>query len=262
SAAWIWSRINRVGRSRYNLMREKLGYLDGGSETLLQAMAAAIQAGGGEIRLSTPVQQVITDNGNVSGVKLVDGSTENFDQVISTIPLPFVPRLIPDLPEPVLEQYRALDNIAVVCVIAKLRQPLTDKFWLNINDPDMDIPGLVEYSNLRPLEHAVVYVPFYLPADHQMYADSDQTFADKVLRYMQTIKPSLRADDVIDIKVSRYRYAQPICPPGFLSKLPPYKTAIDGLWVADTSFYYPQDRGISESLDFGRKLAREAVSFR
>src|SRR5690606_488824 len=67
SAAWIWSGINRVGRSRYNLMREKLGYLDGGSESLLQAMAAANQAGGGEIRLSTPVQQVITDNGNVSG---------------------------------------------------------------------------------------------------------------------------------------------------------------------------------------------------
>ena len=38
SAAWIWSRIRRLGTSRYSLMREKLGYLDGGSETLLQAM--------------------------------------------------------------------------------------------------------------------------------------------------------------------------------------------------------------------------------
>ena len=37
SAAWIWSRIRRIGRSRYSLMREKLGYLEGGSSTLLDA---------------------------------------------------------------------------------------------------------------------------------------------------------------------------------------------------------------------------------
>lgn len=29
SAAWIWSRIKRIGTSRYDLFREKLGYLDG-----------------------------------------------------------------------------------------------------------------------------------------------------------------------------------------------------------------------------------------
>ena len=33
---------------------------------------------------------------------------------------------------------------------------------------------------------------------------------------------------------------------------------VQGLWVADTSYYYPEDRGISESIGFGRKMAREA----
>lgn len=261
SAAWIWSRIHRVGRSRYSLMREKLGYLEGGSETLLQAMAAAITTGGGRIFLSSPVQRVITTQGRVSALQLAgQDSVVPVDQVISTVPMPFVPQLIPDLPDAVLAQYRALNNIAVVCVIVKLREALTDKFWLNINDPHMDIPGLVEYSNLRPLPHAVVYVPFYLPTDHPSFADSDTVFADKVRRYLKTIKPALRDNDVLDIRVSRYRHAQPICPPEFLSQLPPYQTGIDGLWVADTSCYYPQDRGISESIDFGRRLAREAVT--
>ncbi|WP_319025840.1 FAD-dependent oxidoreductase [Acidithiobacillus albertensis] len=39
SAAWIWTRIKRIGSSRYSMMREKLGYLEGGSETLLNARA-------------------------------------------------------------------------------------------------------------------------------------------------------------------------------------------------------------------------------
>jgi hypothetical protein len=33
------------------------------------------------------------------------------------------------------------------------------------------------------------------------------------------------------------------------------------LWVADTSYYYPEDRGISESIGFGRRMAREAVNY-
>jgi hypothetical protein len=35
---------------------------------------------------------------------------------------------------------------------------------------------------------------------------------------------------------------------------------VEGLWVADTSHYYPEDRGISESIGFGRAMAREAVA--
>ena len=179
--------------------------------------------------------------------------------MISTIPLPYVPQIMPDLPADILARYRALKNIAVVCVIAKLRRPLTDNFWLNTNDPDMDIPGIVEYTNLRPLGHHVVYVPFYMPGEHPKYQDDDHVFLDKVRRYLKKINPALLDDDFIDIRASRYRHAQPICDPGYLSKLPPVKLPIEGLWVADTSYYYPEDRGISESIGFGRQMARDAV---
>ena len=37
------------------------------------------------------------------------------------------------------------------------------------------------------------------------------------------------------------------------------RVPVEGLWVADTSYYYPEDRGISESIHFGRQLAKDAV---
>jgi protoporphyrinogen oxidase len=261
SAAWIWSRVRRLGRSRYNVMQEKLGYLEGGSQTLLNAMQQTIQAHGGEIRLSTPIEHVRITNGQVQGVEWGGAQFEPFDKVISTIPLPYVPRIMPDLPAAILAQFAAKKNIAVVCVIAKLRKALTEYFWLNTNDPAMDIPGLVEYTNLYPLgkEH-IAYVPFYLPGEHPKFLESDAIFKDKVKSYFQQINPSLLDTDFIDMRVSRYRYAQPICEPGYLKTLPPVKLPIAGLWVADTSYYYPEDRGISESVDFGRKMAKEAIS--
>ena len=259
SAAWIWSRIRRIGRSRYSLFKEKLGYLEGGSDTLLRGMWADIEKHGGVVNLKSPVSKVVIEQDQVRGLE-VDGRFERFDKVISTVPLPYVPRLIPQLPEAILERFRALNNVAVVCVIVKLRKKLTDNFWLNTNDPEMDIPGLVEYSNLRPLAEHIVYVPFYMPGEHPKYAEPDQVFLDKVKRYFKKINPALSDADFLAMHASRYRCAQPICEPGFLSRLPPAALPVKGLWVADTSHYYPEDRGISESIGFGRRLAKDAAA--
>lgn len=259
SAAWIWSRIRRIGRSRYSLMREKLGYLEGGSSTLLAGLHADIVQHGGQVRLSSPVQRIVIEQGKVRGLE-VDGERLAFDKVVSTVPLPFVPRLAPDLPEEILARFRALNNIAVVCVIAKLRRRVSENFWVNTNDPEMDIPGIVEYTNLRPMDAHIVYVPFYMPGEHPKYAEPDAVFIDKVRRYLMQINPTLVEADFIDIRASRYRHAQPICEPGFLDCLPPRKLPVEGLWVADTSHYYPEDRGISESIGFGRMMAREVVA--
>lgn len=259
SAAWIWSRIRRIGRSRYDLLREKLGYLEGGSNTLLHALKADIEKHGGEVRLSSPVTRVVIENGAVSGV-LQGGQFHSFDKVISTVPLPYVPRLMPDLPQTVLQKLQGVKNIAVVCVIAKLKKAVTENFWVNTNDPEMDIPGLVEYTNLRPLGDHIVYVPFYIPAEHPKFLEPDSAFMDKVRRYLRKINPALTDDDFIELRASRYRYAQPICEPGYLDRLPPVALPVKGLWVADTSYYYPEDRGISESIGFGRNMARMATA--
>ncbi len=261
SAAWIWSRIRRIGRSRYSLFREKLGFLEGGSETLLQKMQQNIETHGGEVRLNSPVQKVIIKSGKVRGIETA-GKAESFDKVISTIPLPYIPLLIPDLPFNILQKFKSVENIAVVCVIVKLRKRLSENFWMNINDPAMDIPGLVEYTNLRPPlddEH-IVYVPFYMPSNHPKLVDSNQIFLDKVRSYLKKINPDLNDEDIIDMHASRYRYAQPICTPGYLDKLPLISLPVQGLWVADTSYYYPEDRGISESIGLGRKMAKEATA--
>jgi hypothetical protein len=37
--------------------------------------------------------------------------------------------------------------------------------------------------------------------------------------------------------------------------LPSVQTPIDNLQIADTSFYYPEDRGIAESVRLGRYMA-------
>ena len=60
---------------------------------------------------------------------------------------------------------------------------------------------------------------------------------------------------MIAVHVGRLRHAQPVCPPGFAAMLPSIQTSIAGLQIADTCFYYPEDRGISESVRLGKMMA-------
>jgi protoporphyrinogen oxidase len=255
SASWIWTRIRRIGRSRKSLMQEELGYLEGGTETLVKALVGAIEAAGGKIMLGNPATRVLTEGGKVTGVETPSGFIAA-DAVISTVPTPYVSRLIPDLSAAAKASYDAIPNIGVCCLIFKLKRSLTPHFWVNLSDPDIPIPGVIEFSNLRRIAEHVVYVPYYMPVTNVKFSWSDEQLLGEAFAAMKAVQPALQPSDVLDSRVARLKYAQPICAPGFLETLPPVQTEIAGLQVADTCFYYPEDRGIAESIRIGRVMAR------
>ena len=258
SAAWIWARIRRMGQSRRSIFQESLGYIEDGSETLLKRLQQEIEKRGGRILLNSGVTQVISDKNNkISGIKTVDKEID-YDQVISTIPLQYVPKMIPQLPDEHLTQYKQVQNIGVVCILFKLKKAISKNFWLNISDLNFEIPGIIEMSNLRPLPEHTVYIPYYMPQSLEKFKWDDQQFIDEAQAYLKNLNPELTDDDVIDVNVSRYAFAQPICQPNFAHHLPPMRSAIEGLFIADTSYYYPEDRSISESIHLGKQLAEMA----
>lgn len=252
SAAWIATRVRRVGRSRQSLFQEELGYIEGGSQTLVDALVQSIESRGGRIHLSTPAERVETTNGKVSGVT-AGGRFFATESVICTVPTPFVSRLVPDLGEASKSAYDAIRNIGVICVIHKLKRSVSPHFWVNIMDPGIDIPGLIEFSNLRKMDETIVYVPYYMPVDNPRWSLADAALADESFGYLKQVNDSLTDADRVGSSVGRLRYAQPLCEPGFAARIPPIRTPIEGLLIADTCFYYPEDRGVSE----GARLAKE-----
>ena len=260
SAAWLGTRIKRVALSRKNLFTESLGYIEGGSDALLQRMHEVVTQRGGRVHLGAPVEQVTTRDGRVRGV-VVHGEEQAFDGVISTTPIQYVPKLVPDLPPDFAASIRAIENIPVVCVILKLAQPLTENFWMNICDERIEIPGLIEYSNLNPTTRdAIVYAPFYMPKTHPKYARDNAAFIEEVLEYLPLVNPAFRRDQVLAAHCHRYEFAQAVCPPGFYDALPPMRTPIAGFCMADTAYYYPEDRSICESVKVAKRLVATALA--
>ncbi|MGO4441181.1 NAD(P)/FAD-dependent oxidoreductase [Rhizobium sp. RAF56] len=258
SASWIATRVRRIGNSRRSIFQEELGYIEGGSQTLVDALVTAYMAKGGRLRLSMPAEKVETENGKVTGVA-AGGHFFPADAVISTVPTPLISTLVPDLPADTKAKYDAIRNIGVVCLLFKLNKSVSQNFWVNIVDENIEIPGLIEFSNLRPIGDTIVYVPYYMPVTHPKWKWSDQQFIDESFGYIRKVNPNITPADLIDAKVGRLKYAQPVCEPNFLDKLPPIQTPIVGLQIADTCYYYPEDRGIAESVRLGREIAEAVI---
>jgi protoporphyrinogen oxidase len=255
SAAWIWTRVKRIGRSRASIMQEELGYIEGGSQTLVDTLCSEIEKLGGVIRVGAPMQKVLTRNGRVTGVVTALGE-ESADAVICTVPTPFISAMVPDLPPSLKAKYDAIMNMGVCCLVFKLKRSVSPHFWVNISEPDMAIPGIIEFSNLREVGgDTIVYVPYYMPNDYPKFSWPDNDLLEEAFGYLQRINPELRTEDIIAAYVARLRYAQPVCEPGFAAMIPPVQTPIVGLQIADTCFYYPEDRGISQSVRFGKEMA-------
>jgi len=144
----------------------------------------------------------------------------------------------------------------VICVIFKLTRSVSPYFWINVSEPDIDIPGVVEFTNLREAGgDTIIYVPYYMPNTNKKFYWPDELLLAEAFACLQRINPALSASDIIATKVARLRHGQPICEPGFAAKIPPVQTPIEGLAIADTCYYYPEDRGIAESVRLGAAIA-------
>lgn len=257
SAAWIASRIRRVARSRKSMMEERLGYLEGGSLSLIGRLVDEVEKRGGEVRLSSPVRSVRRGPAAALAVETGQG-TEQFDRVITTVPLPYLATLLPAAPRDYLDRVTQVRNVGCACALYRLEKPLTDNFWLNVDVPEWDIPGVIEYSNLRPMKEAHVYIPFYMPQDHPNWRKTDKELLELGRCYLRGINAEAAATEQNAV-LFRYEYAQPVCPPGFRKLLPGYATGVSGLLAADTTHSFPEDRSINESVRIGRELAKLAM---
>lgn len=267
SAAWMRARINRVANSRsWPLGRERLGYLEGGTGTLIDALVAAIEKRGGRLLLDAPVEAVTIVGGQVTGVRVAGEPLQPFDAVVSTVAPPILANLAPDLPGAYGEALRAIGYLGVACWTLVTRESLTPDFWLNVSDPHVAFPGVITYTQLDSIPALgglhVHYVPMYLAPDDPRWSREADEWLPELLGQLDRIRPGFSAN-VVSASLQRDRWAQPLYPAGFAARnaeLMQTSTPVRGLYRADMSQVYPNDRSIVNAADHAMRVARAVGS--
>ena len=260
SAAWVWHRIWRVASSRRNMLeREMFGCLEFGTATLVDPLVAWLRAQPNvQLRTGVRVRPIEVHDGRVTEVHAGDDCLR-CDAVISTVALPTLDRLVPNQSDPYFERARRVKYLGIVCMLLSLRRPFSRNFWTNINDPRIACNGIIEQSmlneNLRAAGLNVVYVPFYLPTTESRYRAADQDLYAEYTAMLRYMNPDFSESWVKEYHVFRAPHAQPIFTTNFVDLMPDHRTPIRGLYVTDSTQFYPEDRTISQAIRQGRTAA-------
>ena len=73
------------------------------------------------------------------------------------------------------------------------------------------MPGIVEFSNLRPTRERIVYVPLYMPQDNPKFSRDDAAFIEDSKSVVKIVNRDIRDDGFIDATLGRLRYAASRC---------------------------------------------------
>jgi protoporphyrinogen oxidase len=230
-----------------------LGYLEGGAQTLIDALTAAIEVRGGKMVFSASAQHIHTRQGYVTGVTAGD-RLFRATAVICTAPAPLISGLASDLPRESKDVYDAIVGLGVICVIHRLRRAVTPHLRVSLADADMNLSDIIELSNLRPMEEAVVYAPYFLPSDSPRWRVSDIDLIDESFGYLRRLNPALTPTDLLGSKVGRWPHARRAFGQT-AAQLIQVHTPIDGLQIAVAGLCRPDGFGEFDGVRLARKMA-------
>ncbi|MFI5120992.1 MAG: NAD(P)/FAD-dependent oxidoreductase [Thermoanaerobaculia bacterium] len=255
---WLWGKIALRTRSRDETgLGERLGYLKGSFGRGVQAVLRRVNERGGDVRTSRPVKIVKRSAGGFD-VEFAGGK-EAFDLVLSTVAIPELLRLVPDLPEETRKQWSAISYCHALCPILELDRPLSPYYWLNVGDDAMPFGGVIEHTNfLPPSDYGgrhIVYLSNYVLPDDPKWKKRDEELWAAYLPALKIVNPSFDTSWILAKQIGRAEYAQPIIVPHYSRLLPPLQTPVPGLWSACMAQTYPEDRGQNYAIRIGREAA-------
>lgn len=261
--AWLWARLYK--------RTAQLGTYVGGFQAFLDDFAQQVTSRGTELRLGTPVRQIVPIDGGGFIITLDDERVE-VDQVLSTTSPGLLALLAPNLPDDYKKQLEALKGMGALALILALdRQLMTDgTYWLNLpaSSPDKSktpfpFLALVEHTNYVSKEHFggdhLVYLGDYLPIEHEHFHLSEDELATRFLPSLKKINPEFSPAWIRKRWLFRSPYAQPVPLVNQSQIIPGIRTPLKGLYLACMSQVYPWDRGTNYAVEIGRKAARMIV---
>ena len=279
SLVWFWGKLHLRFASRRSsgglgglvgglFAKEQLGYLRGSFGRLIDALVAAIAVRGGTLHLQAPVERVLieataTGESRATGIRLRDGSEVRADVILATVPSEWFARMVPDLDDRdprYAEMLRSVQYQWATVLAITLDRPLSPIYWLTMTEDDCPFVVAVEQTNFMPPSEyggeRLLYLSNYVdPGDPTTEQTADEVF-ERYEPYLKRINPAFDRSWVREKWLFTDRAGQPVVHARYHETIPPHRTPVPGLYLANTTQIYPEDRGQNYSIRMGQRVAR------
>lgn len=239
-ATYLWARTKRMSATRDKAGHEIMGWLEGGYQTLIDALEAKLRSLGAEIHAGTQIDRI---SGTAAGARglIVEGRARTFDSVLCTLAPPLARRLLaPELAPAVPEsQCRYL---GVICLLLRTSRSVSPYYTLNITDRRVPLTTIVETTHVVDPEQVggtLLYATKYVDPANEDLGRTDEQLEAAYLAHLRTIFPTLRDEEILSAVVQRARIVEPVHRLGGARALPDM-FPVPGLAMASTAHVYPE----------------------
>jgi protoporphyrinogen oxidase len=256
AASFIWAHINRMYKARRTgLKKEMFGYVQGGYSKIINRLVELLNELDVDIRVAHPITKIKKDDDGRFTISYRNQPAQRFDKVIMTTPNSILSRVCEDLSQDERERFDRVQYLGIVCASVLLKKPLSEYYVTNITDTWVPMTAVIEMTTIvDPAElngHSLVYLPKYVPAEHELFERSDEDIRADFLAALDRMYPDFQREDVIDFRISRVRSVMAIPTLGYSELLPPMKSSVDGLYIVNSSYILKGNLNVNETITIG-----------
>lgn len=231
AASWLWARIHKRTPS--------LVYIEGGFQTLVNALAGAINKQGGNIITSHEFKKISSD----------------FDKTLLTVPTTIAEKIIGT------KLSENIPHLHAQVLILETKEPiLKDVYWLNITDRTYPFLAVVQHTNFMDKSHYggnhLTYIGNYLPTDHPYLKLNKDQLLKKFLPFIKRLSPTMNYELITNNFLFVAPFAQPVHQLYYSRKAPKLETPIPNVYLANMDSIYPWDRGTNYAVGLGLRAAK------
>lgn len=260
NAVWMWKKLVLRGGTRNDKGGEELAYFKGGFGRLAEALADGVRQHGGQVSYGRRVTGIEADGAEIVRLSTDQGPVQG-DKYLFTPSFPIIADIFDGSADSKwVAALRRVKYLGNMCLVLRLNQSLSETYWLNVNDPGFPFVGVIEHTNFDSPDNyrgsRIAYLSRYLATDDPVWAYSDEEYFQFAMGHLKRMFPKLDQSWVLDYKVWRSEYAQPVTERNYSSYVPGRETPYPNAYISTMAQIYPEDRGTNYAIREGRDIAR------
>lgn len=243
--SWLWARLKTRANSN-----GKLGYMNGSFDVFFNKLTQAVMEKKGNFILNADINLVDSIENKIRiaySQKKGEEVIKEYDKVIITTPSKVYTSFLKGLSNEYIENVNAIEYLSAQTIVLTLNKSLTPYYWISVNDKNLPALAVIEQTNLNGAYNNkhIIYIGNYLQNNDKVLSMNEDALKERYYPFLKKLNPLFEHDWVIDFKIFRAPFAQPIVDTSYHSHIPSFQSPIENIFIMNMSQVYPEDRGMN-----------------
>lgn len=175
----VWNAFIQGKNNKHKTLVDQFAYPLKGTGMIYNRIKKRTEGMGGNIYLKTPVEKVLTENNEATGIMLKDGTIKKYDYIVSSMPLTLMVSRLINAPEKIINLSRKLNYRNTIIVYMKIKsEAVFPDNWLYIHTEGLNVGRITNFRNWAPSlygdeSYSILAMEYWCNDDDELWTKPD-----------------------------------------------------------------------------------------